>query len=146
MAVVEAQAPMLSTRPIAMLARASRVVIAIRILLVKAFPSQFQTIQPNPEIRLGPAVLLHVEALGAAGARDRRRPPQRGAHDQLLAEFIRRPDLSGLDVRLHARHAEDGVAAREHGLKILLVLARQHLAVMERDPETRLARRLIDLV
>src|SRR5580765_4961517 len=61
--------------------------------------SGLEAIKAHPGVGLGRAGLLDVEAVAAVGRLDRRRPPQRRALEELLAEVLGGPDLARLDQR-----------------------------------------------
>src|SRR5262249_49476503 len=112
----------------------------------RARRSEFEPMEPDPQVRLRPAFLLHVDLGGAARAQHRGGAPQGWALGELGAEFLGDPDLARLDVRLDAGRAEHGRAARDHVRAVDRALSRLDLAVVQRDAQPRLARGAIDLV
>src|SRR5262245_28602761 len=118
--------------------------VASPLRAASAWTSKLQSIQSNPEVRL--QALLDVSATLAVRPRDGCRPHQRWHPLQLLPKLLGSPDLSGLHVRLDARGAEDRVPARDGHGPVSRLPACLHLAVVEGDPQPRLAWRPVYLV
>ena len=102
--------------------------------------SELEPIQSDPEVRFRLSFLLDIEALVPARAGRWGSSPQGWLPSELLAELLGRPYLSGLHVRFNTRRAEHGFPACNDNGPITLTPTRQHFAIVQSDPQARLAR------
>ena len=107
---------------------------------------ELEPVQPHPQIRFGPALLLHVEPFTAARRRQRRRTPQRRAFNQHSAEVIGDPDLARLHVRLYSACAQYGASSDDSRCLGADAWLQVYLSVVQGYPQARLARGLIHVV
>jgi hypothetical protein len=101
--------------------------------------SELEPIQSDPEIRFCLSFLLDIEALVPARAGRWGSSPQGWLPSELLAELLGRPYLSGLHMRFNTRRAEHGFPACNDNGSITLAPTRQHFAIVQSDPQARLA-------